>query len=599
MGDQLGGSHVGDWSTEGWYDLIDYKAGRHQGRIHMKLNWSLVVQLDSSVGMGVTRRLTFSETGRKQVLSEDANNVAAELSEQVIEALVEERFPTTRPPLPIGTGAGVTGSFKRGGAEEMPSYACLQATLLECKGLKQMEPIDPNNVFVTVALDGDSVQSKTIMGASGRSRSPSQERSPTRSPSRNASASRGPTDSGTAPSWGGGAGEHMIFRSRKPPTALRMRAYHEETGKNLDAQDYDRVIPLMAYDLIGSHELSLEHTWNADATPATEDGRQMSPNSLLRMSPATKCGMKAWSNAAWYQLTDAYGEAVGEVRLFLQWGVPRPTWQTKEWQLHATVLECQDLKKMNALGKNDVFVQISAMGAEAAQRTSTVVSGGDDPFWSSSGDETMLFKLSEAPPSIGIEVYDEDHVSSYAAQATSYHHRGTLDRSIGRHVFEIKEKLDARADPNEGQWSQEAWYDLKDSVDAPTGRVRVRFEWKRDPLLPPPPDPLPKDVREIFLLLDEDAHVGGTLCRTVTYLSGSVKALVHESSLRFNRGRAPSRYHRSSKVFRDEFLHGRSYQDSFEECDVSLVYQIPAGLTGTCAEPVTDTSLVRRTTQAT
>jgi len=169
----------------------------------------------------------------------------------------------------------------------------------------------------------------------------------------------------------------------------------------------------------------------------------------------------------------------------------------------------------HALGKNDVFVQVNVIGAEAAQRTSTIVSGGDNPVWpisSSSSvnasaygsDESLLFKLIEAPPSVGIEVYDEDHVSSYAVQATQDHHRGTKDRLIGGHVFEIKSKLDGRADPSEGQWSTEAWYDLKDRSDQDTGRVRVRFDWKRDPFLPPAPDPLPKEEREVFFLLDED-----------------------------------------------------------------------------------------------
>ena len=64
--------------------------------------------------------------------------------------------------------------------------------------------------------------------------------------------------------------------------------------------------------------------------------------------------------------------------------------------------------------------------------------------------------------------------------------------------------------------------------------------------------------------------------------------------MRFNRGLSPSRYHRSSKVFRDEFLRGRSFQDAFEECDVVLVYRVADGLTGVCAEPVTDQILIQR-----
>jgi hypothetical protein len=501
----------GAWSTEDWFDVTDWKAGKTTGQVHVRLEWELV-----PVNLGVTRRLTYSGTLDAEEAAEEA---AAELVEHLIASVFDEMFAETAQP-----------DVKKTDADDLPSYACLEACLLECRSLKQMDLFESNNVFVTLTLDGDTQRSATIQSGAA------------------------------APAWDGGAGQRMIFRSRKLPSTLRIRSFNE------DMDDFD---------VIGSHELSLEPRW--------------------KMNPDAG---KDWNNCEWYPLIDGQGESAGEARIFLRWGIPRPMWAAREWQLRVAVLECSGLKKMGTLGKNDVFVQVNAMGAETAQRTSTIEAGGGAPVWSDGDEEPMLFKLSDAPPSVGIEVFDEDHVVAYAAQATQQEHRGRDDQLIGFHVFELKSKLDRRADPLEGEWSSQTWLELSDRNGQTAGRVHVRFEWLRDSLLPPPPAPLPKQEREVCFLLDEHAHVGGTLNRTVTFLRDSVDSLQQEASMRFNRGLSPTRFQRSSQVFRDEYLppltYKRGFRDAFVDCDVQLVYRVEDDLEGVCAQPVDDPVLIAR-----
>ena len=112
-----------------------------------------------------------------------------------------------------------------------------------------------------------------------------------------------------------------------------------------------------------------------------------------------------WQSYEWYPLTDTHSESAGEVRIFLRWQIPTP-WTVPEWRLHVSVLACKDLKKMDALGKNDVFVQVNVLGANKSMRTRTIEGGGIAPSWPDT--RIMIFKLGEVAPSIGIEVFDED-----------------------------------------------------------------------------------------------------------------------------------------------------------------------------------------------
>ena len=511
---------VGPYTIEEWFELTDFKAGKPAGRVHMRLEWALM----PTEAAGVTRRLTWSGALDAEDAAEQA---AAELVGSLMAAMVDQVAADSAQPEPTRSSSRAEEPL----AADLPTYACLEACVIECRGLKQMQLFEVNNVVVALNLDGDTQRSATVH------------------------------DGGAAPAWGGGAGHRMIFRSRKAPSTLRIRAFSED--------DDDAA-------LIGSHELSLKDRWKLESTGSGEERQSYE----------------------WFPLADGHGEPAGEVRLFLRWRVPR-LWRVPEWRLHVSVLACSDLKKMDTLGKNDVFVQVNVLGADKTMRTRTIEGGGSAPVWSSDREEEpMVFKLGEAPPSIGIEVFDEDHVVAYTTHATQHEHRGRDDRLIGFHVFELWSKLQRRAEPTMGDWSTDGWLELKDRTGRPAGRVRARFEWLHDSFLPPDPAPLPKQEREVCFLLDEAAHEGGTLNRTVTFLQGSVKSLQEESSSRFNRGSKPTRFQRSSQIFRDECLPGlsytRSFADAYQQCDVQLVYVVDDGLEGVCAQPVDDPLLVER-----
>ena len=89
-----------------------------------------------------------------------------------------------------------------------------------------------------------------------------------------------------------------------------------------------------------------------------------------------------WSTCEWYSLMDDKGRKVGAVRLFMRWAVPLPPTAPKEWQLLTTVVECKELKSMEHVGKNDVFVRVHAWGTENGdERTVTIKDGGASPRW--------------------------------------------------------------------------------------------------------------------------------------------------------------------------------------------------------------------------
>ena len=114
-----------------------------------------------------------------------------------------------------------------------------------------------------------------------------------------------------------------MFAAADPPQRLRVEAFDEDVGS--------------ADDSIGSHAITL-----ADVFEGDED----------------------WSGCEWYGLEDEKGKAAGEVRLFMRWGVPTPPDAPREWQLQVTVLECDELKKMDLTGQNDVYVKLEVDGAE-------------------------------------------------------------------------------------------------------------------------------------------------------------------------------------------------------------------------------------------
>ena len=281
---------------------------------------------------------------------------------------------------------GVVG--EESAAIALPKYACLQVSVLECRGLTAMDGrFGSNDVFVTLDCDGDVQKSSTV------------------------------TDGGTAPAWLGGAGETLVFRSSRTPERLGVEAFDEDVGS--------------AHDSIGSGVVAM--------TDVVKEERN-------------------WSACRWVGLTNAKGKAAGEARLFMRWGVPTPTDAPQEWQLQVTVLECDGLKKMDLTGKNDVYVKFRVDGAEEPRRSSTIEGGGAAPVWGSGTGETMTFRLGAPPPSVGIEVFDED--------------KGSADDLIGTHVLEVGTQIGGE------EWNMEdSWLDLTSSLGKATGRVRVGVGW--------------------------------------------------------------------------------------------------------------------------
>jgi hypothetical protein len=128
-------------------------------------------------------------------------------------------------------------------------------------------------------------------------------------------------------------------------------------------------------------------------------------------------------------------------------------------QVHVTVFECRNLKKMDLVGRNDVYV-LSHM-AQGSQRTTTVVDGGSSPVWVGGGETLVLGDSNTAPEQIRVEVWDED--------------RHSADDLIGSVVLPIDpSKLRPRVD-----FEQPAqWLKLTNSRDKEVGQVLVSFRWK-------------------------------------------------------------------------------------------------------------------------
>ena len=169
-----------------------------------------------------------------------------------------------------------------------------------------------------------------------------------------------------------------------------------------------------------------------------------------------------WQSSSWFDITDEKGAQCGEIHLGLRWCVPEPVDATPTWQLRVSVIECDNLKKMDIIGKNDVYVMCTVDG-ETPRRTSTIEGGGASPLWDGGAGETFLFPFASPPPSLGIEVYDEDR---------------DADDLIGKHVLELSSKLSGLNKP----WSAESWLPLEDARNKSTGRVRCTMFWEPAPV---------------------------------------------------------------------------------------------------------------------
>ncbi len=284
----------------------------------------------------------------------------------------------------------------------------LLVTVLECRKLKQMDGrFGSNDVFVSVDVDGQELATHTVH------------------------------DGGAAPRWNGGAGEALLFTPADEPQTLLVSAYDEDTRLIDKALHRDSsAAEHREAELIGTERVSLKYA--AAATAIGDD----------------------WSSCEWYTLTDEKDSKTGEVRLFLRWAAPMPVNAPMEWQLHATVLECRGLKKMDTFGKNDVYVRLHAHGAKSSERTTTVEEGGAAPKWGTetTPGEGLDLQLSGRPPALGIEVWEEDQLKSDL---------------IGCSVLELGTKI------TKDGWSWSGWCELTDYKGGKvTGEVRVRLVWR-------------------------------------------------------------------------------------------------------------------------
>jgi len=168
------------------------------------------------------------------------------------------------------------------------------------------------------------------------------------------------------------------------------------------------------------------------------------------------------------------------------------------------------------------------------RKTSTVTRGGSKPKWGVGGGvaekwnevlgETVQFHLADAPPSLGIELWNADPAG---------------DTLIGLHLLEtgsgampIKDKRD--------RWdSGEVWCDLHHpKTGKSAGKVRVSVSWRERPEEKKFSEEslrVERASQTVHLLQDQYAHGGGCLTRTVLYTPGDVTSLVTEADLRFRR----------------------------------------------------------------
>ena len=333
-----------------------------------------------------------------------------------------------------GKATGEVRLFMRWGVPpplSAPREWRLQIKVLECADLKKMDLTGQNDVYVKVHADGAEGKNRTSTVEGG----------------------------GAAPVWKGedGDGESVTFRLRAAPASLGFEVYDEDQGS--------------ADDLIGTHCLEIgtqvgAGKWNTEGWLELTSSKEGKCTGRVRVSVS-------WWHAGALSPVSAIPEPIaaagqqGQIRLAVRWGLPavdiaQPEDVPLRWELRVTIMECSDLKKMDRLGKNDVFTSVHVEGAPVL-RTSTIHDGGAAPRWdASAGEGLLVLALAGAPAALGVQVWDEDV--------------GSADDLIGTAVV----PLAVLQEPNgvAKSWSaQAAWHDLLDGKGAGTGRVRLGLEW--------------------------------------------------------------------------------------------------------------------------
>eukprot|EP01043_Picozoa_sp_COSAG02_P040344 COSAG02_NODE_3257_length_7081_cov_3.996419_3_plen_823_part_00 len=266
--------------------------------------------------------------------------------------------------------------------------------------------------------------------------------------------------------------------------------------------------------------------------------------------------------SGWFPLTTAVDGAVGakarrsgqgmeiggKIRLTFQWKHPISAGHGRPWQLDARIFEAADLPKtavltdLNTVGSNSPYVRfrVESVDENTLQRkvverqTSTVLRGGSQPKWgvgcgiAEKWDQVMgesvQFKMVDAPPVLGIELWNAD---------------SSGDRIIGLHMLEVGSNTMAIKDPTKRWDSGAIWCDLQNPrTGASAGQVRVSVCWSAEA------EQKEKDgeslrvaraAQVVHLLQDHYAHGGSYMTRTVLYKPGDAESLLFEADRRFRR----------------------------------------------------------------
>eukprot|EP01043_Picozoa_sp_COSAG02_P031306 COSAG02_NODE_2037_length_10038_cov_155.165107_2_plen_965_part_00 len=241
-------------------------------------------------------------------------------------------------------------------------------------------------------------------------------------------------------------------------------------------------------------------------------------------------------------------ETGGKIRLTFRWSHAIAAGAGQPWQLDATVFEAVNLRKtalwtdLNTVGSNSPYVRFRAEGFDEItfrrhtmdRKTSTVTRGGSQPKWgvgcgvaekwNQVMGETVQFHLADAPPSLGIELWNDDPAG---------------DTLIGLHLLEIGSSVMMIKDRPRHWNSGVVWCDLHHpKTGAYAGKVQVQVGWHNttdDKKENEVSVRVERAAQTVHLLQDQYAHGGGYDIRTVLYTPGDVSSLLSEADLRFQR----------------------------------------------------------------
>ena len=150
-------------------------------------------------------------------------------------------------------------------------------------------------------------------------------------------------------------------------------------------------------------------------------------------------------------------------------------------KIKLSVMECRGLRRMDAFGKNDVYVVLE-LGVEK-QRTTTVEGTdkvGSNPKWGNGYGESKIFDRSVRPnqrTSVRLTVWDEDPgpdpddlIGSYVVEFPLSVEEAKRRPHFGSSAFPFS-KI-------EGQnWRCSDWFPLTDGQDRPAGEINLKILW--------------------------------------------------------------------------------------------------------------------------